>query len=177
LFQALSVEFAREGLEVIEQTRLLGHLLTPEGILGKRWPSRREWDDMRYGFAQAKQIVALDIGQTLVIRHRAVLAVEAIEGTDATIRRGCQFGRRGCVVIKVGRPQQDMRFDVPTVGPQTLQELIAGGASALAVETGTTMMVHRQELIAMANAHRIALVGVSPAILRQSEAQGERRGR
>jgi DUF1009 family protein len=176
LFQALSTELAREGLEVIAQTRLLGHLLTPEGVLGTRWPRRREWEDIRYGFAQAKQIVALDIGQTLVIRHRAVLAVEAVEGTDATIRRGCQLGRRGCVVVKVGRPQQDMRFDVPAVGPQTLQELIAGGATVLAVETGTTMMLHRQDLIAMANDHRIALVGISPAVLQQHGVPGARCG-
>jgi DUF1009 family protein len=168
LFQVLLAEFAREGLEVIEQTRLLGHLRTPEGVLGTCWPNRREWDDIRYGFTQAKQIVALDIGQTIVIRHRTVLAVEAVEGTDATIRRGCQYGRRGTVVVKVGRPQQDMRFDVPAVGPQTLQELIAGRASVLAVEADTTLMVHRQELIARADAHRIALVGLSPAVLQQS---------
>jgi UDP-2,3-diacylglucosamine hydrolase len=167
LFQAVSTEFAREGLEVIAQTRLLGHLLTPEGVLGARWPSRREWDDIRYGFTQAKQIVALDIGQTLVIRHRTVLAVEAVEGTDATIRRGCQYGRRGTVVVKVGRLQQDMRFDVPAVGPQTLQQLIAGGATVLAIEAGTTLMVHRQECIARADAHRIAVVGVSAAVLQQ----------
>jgi DUF1009 family protein len=168
LFQVLRAEFAREGLEVIEQTRLLGHLRTPEGVLGTRWPNRREWDDIHCGFTQAKQMVALDIGQTVVIRHRIVLAVEAVEGTDATIRRGCQYGRRGTVVVKVGRSQQDMRFDVPAVGPQTLQELIAGRAAVLAVEAGTTLMIQRQELIAGANAHRIALVGLSPAVLQQS---------
>ena len=169
LFEALSVEFARAGLEIIAQTRLLGHLLTPEGVLGTRWPSKREWDDIRYGFAQAKHVVALDIGQTIIIRHRTVLAIEAVEGTDATIQRGGQYGRRGTVVVKVGRPQQDMRFDVPTVGPHTLQALIAARASVLAVEAGATLIVHRPELIAMANTHRIALVGVSPALLQRHE--------
>lgn len=165
LLRALIAEFAREGLEVVEQTRLLGHLLTPSGVLGTRQPSARQWDDVRYGFSLAKQLAALDIGQTVVIRRRTVLAVEAVEGTDAAIQRGCRLGRRGAVVVKVSRPQQDMRFDVPTVGPQTLQELIAGHATVLAVEAGTTLMIRQPELIATANARRIALLGVSPAVL------------
>ncbi len=162
LFQALQQEFAREGMEIVDQTRLLGHLLTPVGVLGTRRPSAREWDDIRYGFAQAKEVVALDIGQTLVVRHRTVLAVEAVEGTDAAIQRGCRLGRRGAVVIKVSRPQQDPRFDIPTVGPDTLREVIAGRARVLAVEAGSTLMLHRHDLVASANAHRVALVGVTP---------------
>lgn len=162
LFQVLQREFAREGIEIVEQTRLLGHLLTPSGVLGTRRPSAREWDDIRYGFAQAKQVVALDIGQTIVVRHRTVLAVEAVEGTDATIQRGCLLGRRGAVVIKVSRPQQDTRFDIPTVGPDTMREVIAGRARVLAVEAGSTLMLHRDDLVALANAHRVALVGVTP---------------
>lgn len=162
LFQALQQEFDREGIEIVAQTRLLGHLLTPAGVLGTRRPSSREWDDIRYGFAQAKQIVALDIGQTLVVRHRTVLAVEAVEGTDAAIQRGCQLGHRGAVVIKVSRPQQDPRFDIPAVGPDTLHAVIAGRARVLAVEAGRTLMLHRDDLVAKANAHRIALLGVTP---------------
>jgi UDP-2,3-diacylglucosamine hydrolase len=166
LFQALQQEFAREGIEIVEQTRLLGHLLTPAGVLGTRRPSGREWDDIRYGFAQAKQVVALDIGQTLVVRHRTVLAVEAVEGTDAAIQRGCMLGRRGAVVIKVSRPQQDRRFDMPTVGPDTLGAVIAGRARVLAVEAGSTLMLHRDDLVTVANAHRVALVGVTPQMWR-----------
>jgi DUF1009 family protein len=165
LLQALIAEFAREGLEVVEQTRLLGHLLTPSGVLGTRQPNSGQWDDIRYGFSLAKALAALDIGQTVVIRRRTVLAVEAVEGTDMAIQRGCRLGRRGAVVVKVSRPQQDMRFDVPTVGPQTLQELVAGHAAVLAVEAGTTLMIRQPELIATANTQRIALVGVSPALL------------
>ena len=165
LLHAIIAAFAEAGLEVIEQTRLLGHLVTAEGVLGKRRPSRRAWDDVRYGFARAKQLAALDIGQTIVVRRQTVLAVEAIEGTDATITRGCQYGGRGAVVVKVSRPQQDMRFDVPTVGPHTLQQVVAGRAAVLAVEAGTTFMVHLPELVAMADAHRMALVGVSAASL------------
>ena len=162
LFRVLQQEFAREGLEIVEQTRLLGHLMTPPGVLGIRRPSAGEWDDIRYGFAQAKQVVALDIGQTIVVRHRTVLAVEAVEGTDAAIQRGCLLGRRGAVVIKVSRPQQDTRFDIPTVGPNTMREVIAGRARVLAVEAGSTLMLHRDDLVALANAHRVALVGVTP---------------
>jgi DUF1009 family protein len=165
VFRAISAEFDREGLEIVAQTTLLGHLLTPEGVMTARRPSAREWDDIRYGFAQAKAIVALDIGQTLVVRHRTVLAVEAAEGTDEAIRRGCAYSRRGAIVVKVSPARLDARFDIPTVGPQTLEALRSGRASVLAVEAGTTFMLHRDDLLATANAHRIALVGVTPAIL------------
>jgi hypothetical protein len=169
LFDVISAELAREGLEVIEQTQLLGHLLTPAGVMTTRWPSVREWADIRYGFEQAKQIVAMDIGQTIVVRQHTVLAVEAAEGTDAAIRRGCEQGRRGAVVIKVSRPQQDARFDIPTVGPHTLEALIAGQATVLAMEAGSTFMLHRTALIETANAHRLTLVGVTPELLAQHE--------
>jgi UDP-2,3-diacylglucosamine hydrolase len=172
LLRAIIAEFAEEGLEVIEQTRLLGHLVTPEGILGKQRPSQHAWDDIRYGFARAKQLAALDIGQTIVVRRQTVLAVEALEGTDVTIERGCQYGGRGTVVVKVSRPQQDMRFDVPTVGPHTLHRVIAGRAAVLAVEAGTTLMLRLQELVALADARRVALVGVSAVSLRSADAVG-----
>lgn len=169
LFDVISAELAREGLEVIEQTQLLGHLLTPAGVMTIRRPSAREWEDIRYGFEQAKQIVAMDIGQTLVVRQHTVLAVEAAEGTDAAIRRGCEQGRRGAVVIKVSRPQQDTRFDIPTIGPHTLEALIAGQATVLAMEAGSTFMLHRAVLIETANVHRLTLVGVTPELLAQHE--------
>jgi DUF1009 family protein len=135
--------------------------------LGTRQPSRREWEDIGYGFLQAKQLAGMDIGQTVVVRRQTVLAVEAVEGTDAAIQRGCSLGQRGAIIVKVSRPQQDMRFDVPTVGPKTLQELIAGRATTLAVEAGATLMLHRAELVATATAHRVALVGVSRALLQR----------
>src|SRR5262245_8507510 len=170
LLHTIIAEFAEEGLEVIEQTRLLGHLVTPEGLLGKRQPSQRAWDDLRYGFARAKQLAALDIGQTIVVRRQTVLAVEALEGTDTTIERGCQYGGRGTIVVKVSRPQQDMRFDVPTVGPHTLHRVIAGQAAVLAVEAGTTLMLRLPELVVLADARRVALVGVSAASLQSADA-------
>jgi DUF1009 family protein len=172
LFRTLCAELAREGVEVVEQTRVLRQLVTPPGVLGKRRPSAREWADIAYGFDRAKQLAGLDIGQTIVVRRQTVLAVEAIEGTDAAIIRGCKAASRGAIVVKVSRPQQDMRFDVPTVGPDTLRALIAGHAAALAVEAGTTLMMRLPELIETANGHRIALVGVTPAPARQPPEDG-----
>lgn len=164
MMEAVADEFAREGLQVVEQTRLLGHLLTSQGVFGRYRPDSRAWADIGYGFAQAKQLASLDIGQTVVVRRRTILAVEALEGTDATIRRGCAYGR-GAVVVKVNRRQQDMRFDVPVVGPHTLAAAVEGRAGVLAVEAGTTVMLHLPELIATANANRLALVGVAPGLL------------
>ncbi len=169
ILRALAAEFASAGLIVLEQTHLLHHLLTPAGVLGQQQPNQRAWEDIGYGFRQARHLAELDIGQTVVVRRRTVLAVEALEGTDAAIQRGCQYGQQGAAIVKVNRPQPDMRFDVPAVGPQTLQAAIHGGASVLAVEAGTTLMLHRQELIAQADAHRIALVGVSAMLLQQKD--------
>lgn len=170
ILQALASEFASAGFEILEQTQLLGALLTPEGVLGQQQPDRSAWEDICYGFKQAKHLAGLDIGQTVVVQRRTILAVEAIEGTDAAIQRGCQYGRHGVVIVKVNRPHQDLRFDVPAVGPQTVQIAITGGARALAVEAGTTVMLHRQDVIAQADAQRLALVGVSAALVQQKEA-------
>jgi DUF1009 family protein len=164
MMAAVADEFARDGLQVVEQTRLLGHLLTPEGVVGRHRPNRRAWEDIVYGYAQAKQLAAMDIGQTVVVRRRTILAAEALEGTDAAIRRGCAYGR-GAVVVKVNRRLQDMRFDVPAVGPSTLAAAMEGGAGVLALEAGSTVLLHRPELIAAADARRLSLVGVTPALL------------
>ena len=164
MMAAVADEFAREGLQVVEQTRLLGHLLTPEGVVGRHRPNRRAWGDIGYGYAQAKQLASMDIGQTVVVRRRTILAVEALEGTDAAIRRGCAYGR-DAVVVKVNRRLQDMRFDVPAVGPSTLAAAVEGGAGVLALEAGSTVMLHKPELISAANASRLSLVGVTPALL------------
>ena len=164
MMAAVADEFAREGIQVVEQTRLLGHLLTPEGVVGRHRPNRRAWQDIGYGYAQAKQLASMDIGQTVVVRRRTILAVEALEGTDAAIRRGCAYGR-GAVVVKVNRRRHDMRFDVPAVGPATVEAVVEGGAAALALEAGSTVMLNRPDLIAAANANRLSLVGITPALL------------
>jgi DUF1009 family protein len=115
---------------------------------------------MEFGLAMARQIGGLDIGQTVVVKNRAVLAVEAIEGTDACIRRGGQLGRGGAIVAKAAKPNQDMRFDVPSVGPDTLQAMIETGAVALVIEAGKTLVVDKQQVIACADNNGITIAAI-----------------
>jgi len=133
-------------------------LMPQPGILTRRQPTAAEEADMEFGFKMAKEIGGLDIGQTVVVKNRAVLAVEAIEGTDACIRRGGELGRGGVVVAKVAKPQQDLRFDVPSVGPDTLQMMIASGAGALVIEAGKTLLVDRAKVLALADENNITIV-------------------
>lgn len=148
LLRAIIAEFAEEGLEVIEQTRLLGHLVTPEGILGKQRPSQRTWDDIHYGFARAKQLAALDIGQTVVVRRQTVLAVEALEGTDAAIERaGSLTHGQKLTVIKVSKPSQDMRFDVPVIGVSTIETMQRAGATCLAIDAGRCLLLDGDKIV------------------------------
>jgi DUF1009 family protein len=159
LLRAIIAEFAEEGLEVIEQTRLLGHLVTPEGILGKQRPSQRAWDDIRYGFARAKQLAALDIGQTIAVKSAAVVAVEAMEGTDAIIARAGQLAGAGVRIVKVAKPNQDMRFDVPVVGVSTIEAMKTAGATVLSVDAGKTLMIDGDAIVKAADEAGICIVG------------------
>lgn len=155
---ALVGELGREGIEVLSQTTYLEHLLPKSGVLGKREPTANEWLDIRYGQEMAKKVAGLDIGQTIVVKNQAILAVEAIEGTDAAILRGGTLGRGGSTVIKVSKPQQDLRFDMPTVGLTTLESVQAGKCSVLAIEAGKTFLLSREELLERANQAGIAVV-------------------
>ncbi len=147
------------GIELQDSTRFLRNSLPGEGVLGKRRPSREIEEDIQFGWRIAKSIAALDIGQTVVVKKKAVLALEAIEGTDETIRRGGQLGRGGITVVKVAKPQQDMRFDVPTVGLGTLERLIEAKAKSLAFEAGKTIFIDLETLIKKADQAGIILVG------------------
>lgn len=157
---ALVKEFAGEGIGVLDQTELIRRLMPPAGILTSRQPSPAEQADMEFGLAMARQIGGLDIGQTVIVKNRAVLAVEAIEGTDACIRRGGQLGRGGVIVAKAAKPQQDMRFDVPSVGPDTLRAMIEAGAAALVIEAGRTLLVDQQQVIALAENNGITIAAL-----------------
>src|SRR5690606_8035129 len=119
-----------------------------------------QWADVRYGTAVAKGIGAFDIGQTVVVKSRMVLAVEALEGTDETLRRGGALGRGGVVVVKMSKPRQDLRFDVPAIGPQTVVVCREAGVAVLAVEAGKTVLLEREQLLADAGAADLVLVGV-----------------
>lgn len=151
-------ELAAEGIGVLDQTALIRTLMPAPGVISRRPPSAAEEADMEFGLRMAKEIGALDIGQTVVVKNRAVLAVEAIEGTDACIRRGGQLGRGGAVVAKVAKPKQDLRFDIPTVGIDTIRAMIDSGAVALVIEAGRTLLVDRDKVVALANENNIAIV-------------------
>jgi len=152
-------EFAREGLVCTSALDLCPELLVRRGVLTRRMPSAREETDIEFGWHLAKEMGRLDVGQSVAVRERAVLAVEAIEGTDAAIRRAgelCPAG--GIVVVKVSKPQQDMRFDVPTVGPSTIQSMKAAGGTALAIEADRTILLDEAETIRLADEFAIAIV-------------------
>ena len=126
----------------------------------KRKPSQDEEDDIRFGFATAKAMGGMDIGQTVVVKHKAVMAVEAIEGTDACIRRGGTLGRGKSVVVKVAKPNQDTRFDVPAVGLATLESMIESGCNVLAMEAGRTLFVEQDEVLKTADKNNICICAV-----------------
>lgn len=151
----------QEGIELLDSTLFSKDLMPGPGILGKHKPSREVREDIEFGFEIAKQVAGLDIGQTVVVKKRAVLAVEAIEGTDLAISRGAELGKEKIVVVKVAKPNQDMRFDVPAVGLRTLEALACAKACALGFEADKTLLIDREEVIQAANRHRIALVACS----------------
>lgn len=148
-----------QGIELQDSTRFLKKALPGEGVLGKRKPSREVEEDIRFGWRIAKELARLDIGQTVVVKHKAVLALEAIEGTDETIKRGGFLGEGGITVVKVAKPNQDMRFDVPAVGMGTMNQLVLAKARALAFEAGKTLFLDLEEFIHKANQSGISVVG------------------
>jgi len=150
----------QQGLPLIDSTHFLRDCLPGEGGLGKKKPSKEVLEDISFGFEMAKAIAGLDIGQTVIVKKKAVLAVEAIEGTDLAIMRGFELGREGVVAVKVAKPNQDMRFDVPTIGMQTLNTLIEAKAAALAFEAGKTLLLDREEFISKADQHGIVIYGI-----------------
>lgn len=151
-------ELAGEGIGVLDQTAMIRALMPAPGVIARRVPTAAEETDIDFGLRMAREIGALDIGQTVVVKNRAVLAVEAIEGTDACIRRGGQLGRGGAVVAKVAKPGQDLRFDVPAVGTATINAMIESGAAVLVIEAGRTLLVDRDKVVALADANGIAII-------------------
>jgi DUF1009 family protein len=158
LLKALANEFISEGIHVCDSTTFLSSLLPEKGVLTSRQPTEEELLDIKYGHDIAKQIAGLDIGQTVVVKNRAILAVEAIEGTDQAILRGGQLGNGGVTVVKVARPLQDMRFDLPVIGLDTIKNLMAARASCLAFEEKKTLLLDRDEVIAMADKAGLAIM-------------------
>ncbi|MGH8058507.1 MAG: LpxI family protein [Candidatus Entotheonellia bacterium] len=151
-------EFESEGMHVVEQSRFIPDRCPQGGILTRRRPTRREWRDIEYGFSAARSVGTLGIGQTIVVKHGVVLAVEGMEGTDETIARGCRLAQAGAVVVKVSRPGQDPRLDMPTVGLNTLEVMRTGRATVLAIEAGKTLVVEGDAFIQAADDAGISAV-------------------
>lgn len=159
ILRGVAAEIESEGIPIVESTLFLASILTTPGVLAGGEPDDAQWRDIRRGFEVAKAIGAWDIGQSVVVKSGIVLAVEAIEGTDATIDR---IPSRDAVVVKVSKPTQDLRFDVPAVGPETVDRCAAKGVAVLALEVGRTLLLDKQELLARAAHTGLKIVGVAP---------------
>lgn len=159
LLLGLIAEFRAHGLDCVSALDLCPELLVTDGVLTRRRPSPAEDRDIRYGWHLAREMGRLDVGQSVMVRERAVIAVEAIEGTDRAIRRAGELcGGSPFVVVKVAKPVQDMRFDVPTVGPDTVESMRAAGGRVLAIEAGKTILIDEAETVARADRYGIAIV-------------------
>ena len=159
LISAVADVMKDEGIDLLDSTLFLAPLLATEGVLGERPPGERERADIEFGYRMADTIAALDIGQTIAVKHKAVVAVEAMEGTDEVIGRAGHLAGPGVCVIKVAKPNQDMRFDVPVIGIATIQAMRIAGATALSVDAGKTLVLDGEHVLASANEASIAIVG------------------
>ena len=158
---AIAQRLAQEGITLLDSSTFLKTHLCPPAVLTSRAPTPEEHEAIRIGLQAARTIATLDIGQTVVVKGRVVVAVEALEGTDAAIRRAHTLAGTGLVVAKAASPDQDRRFDLPVIGTETVPILTACGVSCVAVEAGTTLLLDRDALLAALNAANIALIGVS----------------
>jgi DUF1009 family protein len=158
IFTAVADRLNKEGMALLDSTFLLKKYLAPKGTLSKRAPTESELKDIEFGLTIAKMVGGIDIGQTVVIKEKAIVAIEAMEGTDKTIVRGGTIAHEGAVVIKTSKPAQDSRFDVPVIGPKTIQTMASVKASCLAIEAGKTLIIDREKTVNLANKANICLV-------------------
>ncbi|HEY2930173.1 MAG TPA: UDP-2,3-diacylglucosamine diphosphatase LpxI [Acidobacteriota bacterium] len=162
LIGAVAEELGREGIELVDSTAFLEPLLAPAGLIAGPEPSGQKKKDIAYGHAVAREVARLDIGQTIVVKDQAVVAVEAMEGTDAVIRRAAELCGGDFCVIKVAKPGQDMRFDVPVVGVGTIDTMIAARAALLVMDARKTLLLDREIISERANRHGITILGAEP---------------
>lgn len=160
ILREFAAELESEGIRIRESTFGLEGILAEEGPLTRRRPGRKEWSDIRYGWEVAREVGRLDIGQCVVVKDRVIVAVEAVEGTDRAIQRGGELAGAGTVVVKRCKPQQDLRFDLPAVGPKTIEVMASVKATALAVEAGKSVLLDRWEMVQRAERAGIAVVGI-----------------
>jgi DUF1009 family protein len=159
LIGAVASVLKDNGIELVDSTSLLKPMLATPGVMTGRAPTEEEQKDFEFGYQMADAIAALDVGQTIAVKHRAVVAVEAMEGTDEVIGRAGHLAGPGARIVKVAKPKQDMRFDVPVVGLATVQAMRVAGASALSVDAGKTLMFDRATMLASADEAGITIVG------------------
>jgi UDP-2,3-diacylglucosamine hydrolase len=168
LIGAIAAELASEGIELVDSTCFLQDYLANAGTLTRRKPSTAESADVEYGLEIAREIAGLDLGQTIVVRSKACVSIEAMEGTDATIQRAGSLLQNGRVrlsrgpltVLKLAKPNQDMRFDVPVTGVPTIETMVAAGATCLCISAGKTLMFDRDQMIGLADKNKIAIIAV-----------------
>jgi DUF1009 family protein len=158
IFSAIADRLKAEGMELLDSTFLIKDFLAPQGTLTRRAPSVEERADIDFGITIAKQMGGLDIGQTVVVKGKAIVAIEALEGTDRCILRGSAIAREGAVVVKMSKPDQDLRFDVPVIGPRTILAMRKGHASCLAIEAGKTIIIDRGRTVALADKAGICII-------------------
>ncbi len=159
LISAVAEVMQEQGIALIDSTALLAPLLAPAGVMTSRAPSDEERADLEFGYTMADAVAGLDIGQTIAVKDKAVVAVEAMEGTDETIRRAGTLAGKGFSVVKVAKPNQDMRFDVPVVGVPTIEAMRDAGGTALSLDAGKALIFDRDAFVAAAAGAGIAVVG------------------
>jgi len=163
LFGAIAGEMAKDGITLLPATTFLEDHLPPAGHVSGPMIKPRALEDLEYGFSIAKQTSALDIGQSVVVRHGTILAVEAFEGTNACIRRGGELGKnKDAVLVKVSKPNQDFRFDVPVIGPQTIENCAAAGLIAIGIEAGKTLLLEKETVQKLCAKHKVTIHALKP---------------
>jgi DUF1009 family protein len=160
LIGGIAGEMSKEGIELIDSTYFIQDQLAQEGILTTRKPDETERGNIEYGLRVANEIARLDLGQTIVVRAKACVAIEAMEGTDAVIKRAGELTKGKLTVIKVAKPNQDMRFDVPVVGVPTIQTMISAGATCLCLTARKTLIFDKEKMLKLANQNKISIVAV-----------------
>jgi len=161
IFAAVADRLNKEGVQLLDSTFLLKKYLAPRGTLTKRGPSLSELKDIEFGLTIAKLVGGIDIGQTVVVKEKAIVAIEAMEGTDRAIIRGGKIARAGAVVVKTSKPVQDNRFDVPVIGPRTIQAMASVKAACLAIEADRTLIIDREKTVKLANQAGICLLAAT----------------
>lgn len=162
---AIVDELKKDGISVLDQTKYLKPLMPGPQVFTKKQPTKDQWEDIKFGFDAAKTIGAMDLGQTVVVKDRAVMAVEAIEGTDACIKRGGLLAREGAVVVKTAKPGQDSRFDVPAIGLTTLKSMLESKCTVLAIEAHRTLFAEKEKVLELAEREGIVILAVEQGSL------------